>query len=242
MVAIATGNTSPAKMCEAENALRGRVQLPGLRRYYNPGLGRWVNRDPIGDEAFSSQFLKGKSSEAKRGLRAQGRAASLSVFVENAPMDHVDGLGLIVYRVDPIPFPRRYFVKKCTIVIFNARHADYLIPIARDRLVVERCGNTCAVGCQVDKRRPFFPAPFPGCELTTKDVVWYRGQGTLEPGQTDGDPLMRRNIAAARTHALKLCDKKGPCCCKEVKIKVVNVGKERWKIPSYDDEPVKCPE
>ena len=37
-------------------------------RYYSPSLGRWVNRDPIGEEAFLQQFIAGKSRERKEAL------------------------------------------------------------------------------------------------------------------------------------------------------------------------------
>ncbi len=42
------------------------------RRYYNPALGRWVNRDPIGERG---------------GLNLYG-------FVENSPVSHIDPYGL----------------------------------------------------------------------------------------------------------------------------------------------------
>ena len=48
-----------------------RLQLSGLR-YYNPELGRWVSRDPIGETG--------------------GR--NLSAFVRNRPLNRTDPLGL----------------------------------------------------------------------------------------------------------------------------------------------------
>ena len=71
MVALATEFASPRKSPAAEKRSRGRVQLPGLR-YYNPTLGRWVNRDPIGE-------LGG---------------VALMTFLANTPVDATDSLGL----------------------------------------------------------------------------------------------------------------------------------------------------
>ena len=48
MVAIATAFASSRNRRAAKNALWGQVQLPGYR-YYNPELGRWVRRDPMGE-------------------------------------------------------------------------------------------------------------------------------------------------------------------------------------------------
>ena len=54
------------------------VQVPGYR-YYSPGLGRWVNRDPIGE----------RGGPALYGL------------AENRPVDDVDSYGLYT-----VPWPR----------------------------------------------------------------------------------------------------------------------------------------
>ena len=43
-------NPPEADRPKAENAYRGfQVQNPG-KRFYNPGMGRWLSRDPIDDE------------------------------------------------------------------------------------------------------------------------------------------------------------------------------------------------
>ena len=61
-------------------------------RYYSPGLGRWISRDPIGEPGFapglSSPFgltaASGDSVEAENALS----------FVRNSPGDSVDSFGL----------------------------------------------------------------------------------------------------------------------------------------------------
>ena len=72
MVALATEFASPRKSCSPKTHTPWvQVQLSGLR-YYNPTLGRWVNRDPI---------------EEIGGL-------NLYAFVKNWPQGGVDILGL----------------------------------------------------------------------------------------------------------------------------------------------------
>jgi RHS repeat-associated protein len=62
-------------------------------RYYNPSAGRWLNRDPLGDEAFFTLYTQGKSRIERRRLRAQS-LRPLYVFVSNDPADKYDYLGL----------------------------------------------------------------------------------------------------------------------------------------------------
>ena len=56
-------------------------------RYYNPGIGRWVNRDPIGDEAFRLILPRNFNSPLEEG--------SVYAFVENNPVSRIDLLGLL---------------------------------------------------------------------------------------------------------------------------------------------------
>jgi hypothetical protein len=187
---------------------------------------------------FLRHHLVGKPEEERNYLRKREFESSLYIYVKNDTVNHVDGLGLIEYRVQPITDP--YTVPKCTIVIFTARHSDHMVPLLRDRLVVKKCGATCAVGCKASTLRPFLPALFPGCQLTSQDVVYYPSQAGLEPGQVDGDALIRDNITAAKAHALTLC--KPECCCKSVKIDIRTVsGPDSFQVPGYPSETVPCP-
>ncbi|MDR0993538.1 MAG: RHS repeat-associated core domain-containing protein, partial [Verrucomicrobiota bacterium] len=38
-------------------------------RFYNPELGRWINRDPLGDEAFFVQRMQGMQYSEREALR-----------------------------------------------------------------------------------------------------------------------------------------------------------------------------
>ncbi len=78
MVAIATEFASPRKSCSPKTPIRDQVQLSGLR-YYNPEMGRWLNRDPLGDRS----------------------RVRLYPFVSNNPIGFVDPVGL--YKLDLNP-------------------------------------------------------------------------------------------------------------------------------------------
>jgi len=56
--------------------------------YYDPGVQRWINRDPLGEPGF----------ETKRSFTTRGRINThfSYVFVLNGPINFTDGVGLAV--------------------------------------------------------------------------------------------------------------------------------------------------
>ena len=62
-------------------------------RYYSPGLGRWISRDPIQELAFYRSYVSGKSQKAKRSVVSKIRKPTY-VFCDNAPTDSQDPFGL----------------------------------------------------------------------------------------------------------------------------------------------------
>jgi hypothetical protein len=62
-------------------------------RFYSPSLGRWVSRDPLGDESFLRRFVMNKNVKAQKHWREQSRS-SVYVFVENSLPTKADYLGL----------------------------------------------------------------------------------------------------------------------------------------------------
>jgi RHS repeat-associated protein len=68
------------------------LQKRGLR-YYSPGLGRWLSRDPIGDEATLRSVVRGKS-RAERVKLYRESLQPLYLFVHNEPITVTDILGL----------------------------------------------------------------------------------------------------------------------------------------------------
>ena len=66
-------------------------------RYYQPTLGRWGNRDLLGDEAFFRTFIQYKPSEVYQKTRLQA-LLPLYRFARNTAVSWFDALGL--FEVD----------------------------------------------------------------------------------------------------------------------------------------------
>lgn len=62
-------------------------------RYYNPELGRWLNRDPLGDQAFFSSYTRDLTLRETVRLRKESLGPTY-LFVQNSPTIHVDPYGL----------------------------------------------------------------------------------------------------------------------------------------------------
>jgi len=63
-------------------------------RYYDQQLGRWLNRDPVGEEFFLKLFTKDKSDDEKEEIERKSLSA-LYIFLKNTPLTNHDYLGLI---------------------------------------------------------------------------------------------------------------------------------------------------
>jgi len=61
-------------------------------RYYDPGTGRWPNRDPLGELGFET-LRRGKPN-------LLGDGPNLYTFVQNDPVDRTDSLGLAMTSID----------------------------------------------------------------------------------------------------------------------------------------------
>lgn len=67
-------------------------------RYYNPALGRWVSRDPLGDDALLADCLKGKSFEEQANLIEESTRHPYR-FTDNDSLHMTDPFGLAVVGV-----------------------------------------------------------------------------------------------------------------------------------------------
>lgn len=89
------------------------------RCFYNASTGRWLNRDPLGENGFEIPRAR------RPALRGSGPNAYQ--FVANQPIALVDGLGLIGGHLEPIPGQpgkvrlvpgeAEYRISRCQIVI-----------------------------------------------------------------------------------------------------------------------------
>jgi RHS repeat-associated protein len=68
-------------------------------RFYNPSTGRWLSRDPLGDEAFLTRYSAGKDEIRQMLLRIESLKPGYS-FVGNQPITSIDCLGLDRWIVD----------------------------------------------------------------------------------------------------------------------------------------------
>jgi RHS repeat-associated protein len=61
--------------------------------FYDPTVGRWLNRDPLGDEAFLMEQMQGKPFEEQVRLREESFKNPYR-FVDNDPTNKFDPVGL----------------------------------------------------------------------------------------------------------------------------------------------------
>ena len=73
-------------------------------RYYSPDLGRWLSRDPIGEDAFFNNYILNQSSQEKLALYRQSLMPAY-LFVGNNSIDNFDILGLAWYDWAPVVSP-----------------------------------------------------------------------------------------------------------------------------------------
>ncbi len=63
-------------------------------RFYEPPLGRWTSRDPIGERGFSISRRDAKRFRTTSPESLNRISADLYNFVCNTPLDHIDAIGL----------------------------------------------------------------------------------------------------------------------------------------------------
>lgn len=92
-------------------------------RYYSPELGRWLNRDPIGDSAFFNFYTANKSDDEIHRLYDEAlRPAYL--FASNNPVNAIDAFGLeVLLEAHPIRLTGQNHAKITIIPDCQARWA-----------------------------------------------------------------------------------------------------------------------
>jgi hypothetical protein len=94
----------PARAGASRRHCRPRCQSPKSRtarfrgvvsgcRYYNPSTGRWLSRDPLGDEVFLKSYSAGRDLRQQVWLRSESLQPSY-VFTGNQPITSSDCFGL----------------------------------------------------------------------------------------------------------------------------------------------------
>ena len=90
-----TAMLSRARNARPQNAIPPIVTVGIGHRFYSPSLGRWLSRDPIGEEMFLGNFIRGRTEEDRVRLRKESRESAYE-FVDNSPIASVDPHGLYV--------------------------------------------------------------------------------------------------------------------------------------------------
>jgi RHS repeat-associated protein len=225
-------------------------------RYYAPGIGRWISRDPIGEAG----------------------GPGLHAFVAGAPCDRADPLGLAAaFPGDPglplpppppwLPWPPpppwplfppppvppflwppppalppanyvtivppftpkyRRTVGKCEIAIFYGHYWSDNSRTGLQRLQVTAHAECSHVAFIAcgTAYAPNIPVPLPGFQPPTTTIGWY--------GDSGASGYIRRARDAARLAA------KGfggpPCCCESVRVTVEGIGTSWWADPDFDEQ------
>jgi hypothetical protein len=67
------------------------MAVADLQAFYNPGTGRWINRDPVGEEGF---YALAFASRLDFGPEDESDRLNPCAFVRNRPLDAFDAFGL----------------------------------------------------------------------------------------------------------------------------------------------------
>ena len=179
-------------------------EVTGLSEYayrkYHASLGRWMNRDPIGEYHFFVDYVVRKPRNEQEVLEWTYFNAIAYRFVGNNIIDRMDMLGL-------------YDVGKCQIVIFighNMKSAKQKWGWVPKTIITGECGAASAHTCWSDNISIQRNRIAPG------------SPGTISP--SDGATEALAAFEAAKGWIPALCDaeeKPGkPCCCKTITISI----------------------
>lgn len=97
--------TSPENAVPGKSWVPPKTHTPGSRlekrgyRYYNPGMGRWTSRDPIGEAGFIAttvlfDFEPIQTILERKLMGDMGEDPNAYQFIGNAPTDGIDAFGL----------------------------------------------------------------------------------------------------------------------------------------------------
>jgi len=84
---------SPVRENRTPGSVRGRPGNRARLPRYVPQLGRWINRDPIGEEVFFQEYTRGLDAEELEQYR-EDALKMLYGFVDNNPVGDTDLYGL----------------------------------------------------------------------------------------------------------------------------------------------------
>ncbi len=188
-------------------------------RYYSTDLGRWVNRDPLGDEGFrllNSYLVRRILFDKNESARAadpepDGRLRIIQDELLEGDVVALTGANLYtVFRNSPITVIDPYGLKcKIVIVMGHASFVSKKIKVGKP----DKCDRFGAVSCFIDSKMD---------EAKKKwgDILipgWPSHPGLLYC--KDVPDILKSAGSATTTEEKAMC--KPPCCCKNVVLKFV---------------------
>jgi hypothetical protein len=202
------------------------VQVAGSR-YYNPGLGRWTSRDPMGEEGPPLLYrFVGKAPVGVAEFAAEHHGDHQVQAIPEAPEDGI-GAPRVVWK-------RR--VPACTIFVAYGHHwrRDQSKGLQNIQWTVDGpCSSIALVACYASDLPN--PSPLPG--YTPISVP-------LNPSYSDPPPTLPNELKkatdAARSQAKACCAR---CTCPSVVIKFEGFGRSLKEVlvwPSPRDEVIPC--
>jgi RHS repeat-associated protein len=211
------------KYCDAETGL----YYYGYR-FYAPDLGRWVSRDPMGEESFRINY------SGKKELKQEGeKQEEVYVYCLNSPLTFFDPDGAmasrLVDRLHPPKGKKLVTVPRCSILIMYGHHFQNpanehhgkgfeniwnIVPATdKDKGYAYAGIITCMAGAVPNE------IPLPGyTPVSSGSELEVNGFGLTD---TDMSIEWEKIKAAATNAAEELCKK---CCQKKIHIEVDSYG------------------
>lgn len=204
-----------------------------------------MSRDPTGEGAFLTQYIRDKPYHEKIGLLRRSDDPAYA-FVMNGPLDRCDPFGLWAwsrYQEDKNSDGSTTIAvgKKCTIVVLFG-HGLSATPHAFK--FEQSCTAGGFVGCDAGSTNTKIPNGnrIDDAKLTDGDLHLGGGSGSL-PEDEQFHHWLDKAKEGARSKAKTFC-KDTQCCCKTVVIYGELAGSawdtENWPFPGGWEETINC--
>jgi hypothetical protein len=227
-------------------------------RYYSPMLGRWLSRDPIGEEAFRGLYIRNLFdnfailtedtfySVVRHVMNIEAQVTMPAyIFVANDAIDKFDKEGFTwdeiivpIVGTDPAnPDMQRSglpgFSEKCEILILVG-HGNTIRPLfPKETGKPGPCRKFGPVSCNTQQYRNVIPGE---TDWQIEGWEWFtgglnEGEGSYGSVRGTSAAYVKKLESAVLKAKDELCNHK-ECCCKKV---IVKVGCEKGTPQDYDE-------
>jgi hypothetical protein len=208
--------------------------------FYNPSTGRWLSRDPIGEEAFLTQYSQGKPHEERRQLRREGLQPAY-VFSGNKSLNSIDPSGLRVVCVFNIR--ATHFLSGAMGAYQHFQSTDWGAVPAGDAYGYISCGantlNDKVAGLNQCASIPGMPRNNNQDPLTDSEKREMDKYGIPYADLNDDIPgFLDSALEAAKTLARTRCGSRGCGCCMNIRIVITcDADATLADLPQAPDDP-----